>query len=91
MFSGTVYVGLGVATAFAGSARGLRLAAAVDRDGKLERQLRARRDLRLEPLDDLERARRGGEQPPLDLLGRVELTSSCLNCLGKRPRPRYQP
>ena len=83
--TGTVYVGLGVATALAGSARTSAgaLAAAVDRDGQLERELRARRDLGLEPLDDLEGARRSGEQSPLDLLGRVELEELLLELLRK--------
>ena len=78
--TGTVYIGLGVATAFAGAER-RPLAAAVDRDRKLERHLGARGDLRLEPLDDLVRARRRREQPPLDLLGRVELEELLLELL----------
>ena len=60
-------------------------AAAVDRDGKLERHLGAGRDLRLEPFDDLVRARRGREQPPLDLLGRVELEELLLELLREAP------
>ena len=78
---GTVYVGLGVATALAGSASS-RLAAAVDRDRQLERDLVARRELGLEALESSKRARRGREQPPLDLLGRVELHELLL----ERPR-----
>ena len=46
-----------------------RLASAVDRDGQLERHLVTGRDLGLELLDESDRAGRGGEEPPLDLLG----------------------
>ena len=59
------------------------LASAVDRDGKLECQLRTRRHLRLEALHDLERSGRRREQPPLDLLRGVEPEQLLLELLRK--------
>ena len=48
------------------------LAAAVDRDRQVEKDVVTRRELCLEPFEQGQGSRRGGEQPPLDLRRRVQ-------------------
>ena len=55
------------------------------RDRQVELDLVARGQLRLQLLDQRQRARRGGDQPPLDVLGRVEHDELLLE------RPRETP
>ena len=62
--------------------RGSALAAAVDRDRQLESNLVASRYLSLERLHERERSGCRRQQPPFDLLGRVEQQDLLL----ERPR-----